>query len=95
MEIPIKLRRRIPELEKELNNVFETLPDYGASTHKELFIFSLSKTLSTYVVFNYHPEIWGDDIHKQVDIYLPYVKYIFRNKMSQHWEKVREKVNGK
>ena len=91
VDIPIKLKRRIPQLEEKLNSLFEMSPDYGASSHKEHFIYSISKTISTYMVLNYHPEISGDDIHKQAETYLPHVKYIFRNKLSQHWEK----QNGK
>jgi hypothetical protein len=88
--IPLKLRRRILQVGEELDYVFEAVPDYGSSTHKESFINSTSQTISAYVVFNLHPEMSGDERHKQIDEYLPFIKCFFRDKLSLHWEKQNE-----
>ena len=92
MNIPLKIRRRVPELEAEIDNVFVRAPSLGNSMHKEGFIVSMCRNIATFVVFNYYPE-YSDQgsIHNKVEELVPLMKYMYRTKLTLIWEK----QNGK
>jgi hypothetical protein len=91
VEIPIKIRRRVPELEKELDDIFINNPHVVTSVSKEVFIKNLIRTITHYLVLNCDSEIDYYELIKRADTYNPYIELIFKDKLILHWEK----QNGK
>ena len=93
MEIPVRLRRRIPQLEQKVVWMMENYrPSDVRSSHKENFIEIATANMSLEFVFDCHPEIKENDmILKISQEYHKIIKYLYRTKLSVYWEK----QNGK
>lgn len=89
MEVPIKIKRRMTELERMMMLEIDFNPTLGKNSNKEFFIHSICRNMSIQFIYRFYPEFMND--YRKVEEYIPIMKYIFRTKLTLYWEK----LNGK
>ena len=94
MEIPSKIKRRIPELEGFIELEIQNNPTFGKNLHKESFIHSMCRNISIHFVYKYYPEYSTYQYagnYDKVEELVSIMRYLFRTKLTLYWEKLNDK----
>lgn len=90
MVVPVEIRRRLSEIESKIDVMFSDRPNYGASSHIEEFIGSVSRDISIWIVREYY-KVNITLFYNKVDELIPIIKYLFREKLTRYWNGVNKK----